>query len=231
MKKVFFVFFVILLTFPPLVMADCATVTDNVDLDLNIPCAQFSGFGISVQFDRYYPPASQNTGVFYTLSGLAFNNVVNPCAYVDSSYNISVSCLSFMGGEYSIYLKYDPSNNYWQLTEVAPADTGGNQKPVASSFTMSVDSSVPYFTKQLSATDPDGDVITYELVSPYSAEGYSAAYINPMSGMLYITHEPAGNDTFTISYRVTDGGLFSDTATVTVKVTYLSDDEKKHGKK
>jgi len=106
----------------------------------------------------------------------------------------------------------------------------GNNKPVAESVSLDVDSSVPYFEQQLTGHDPDGDTITYTLVSPVSGTGYSFAYVNPETGMLYITNEPSGNDSFSITYRVTDGQLFSDPASVTVQVTYLSEDEKHTGK-
>lgn len=230
MKKLLFSFLTALLVYPTLLLADCATVTDNTDLNLDIPCAEFSGVGLSIQFDRYYPPASQPQGIYYTLSGLSLSQTNSPCAHIDTGYNVSVSCLSFSGGDYAVFLQYDAANNYWQLTQAGPANPGENGKPVATPFSMSVDSSVPYFTKQLSATDPDNDILTYELISPNSGPGYSAAYVHPVSGMLYITHEPNGNETFSISYRVTDGQLFSDPATVSVQVNYLSEDEKSIGR-
>ncbi len=105
-----------------------------------------------------------------------------------------------------------------------------NNKPVAESVSLDVDSSVPYFEQQLTGHDPDGDTITYTLMSPVSGTGYSFAYVNPETGMLYITNEPSGNDSFAITYRVTDGQLFSDPASVTVQVSYLSEEEKHTGK-
>ncbi len=112
----------------------------------------------------------------------------------------------------------------------AIADSTGNTKPVAESLTLNVDSTTPYIEKQLSADDADGDTLVYELVSPAAGTGYSSAYINSDSGMLYITLEAAGSDrTFSLEYRVTDGRLYSDTATVTVSVTYLSEEDKETG--
>ena len=100
-----------------------------------------------------------------------------------------------------------------------------NHKPVVSPISLNVDSSVPYYRQQLIGQDPDGDTITYELVSSSSGVGYSLAYVNSETGMLYITNEPSGNDSFTLSYRATDSQLFSDPEMVTIKVTYLSEDE------
>ena len=105
-----------------------------------------------------------------------------------------------------------------------------NHKPIASPISLNVDSSIPYLEQQLIGNDPDGDTITYELISNSSGVGYSLAYVNSTTGMLYINCEPSGNDSFALSYRVTDGQLFSDPATVTVQVTYLSEDEKANGR-
>ncbi len=104
-----------------------------------------------------------------------------------------------------------------------------NHKPIASSISLNIDSSVPYLEQQLIGNDPDGDTITYELISDSSGDGYSQSYVNSTTGMLYINCEPNGNDSFTLSYHVTDGQLFSDPATVTVQVTYLSEDDKTTG--
>lgn len=110
------------------------------------------------------------------------------------------------------------------------ANPSANNKPIASPVSMSVDSSVPYFQQQLVGSDPDGDTISYELVSASSGVGYSMAYVNAQTGMLYITNEPSGNNAFTIYYRVTDGQLFSDSADVTVNVSYVSGDENDLGR-
>ncbi len=120
-----------------------------------------------------------------------------------------------------------------QTIDLTPAlitpDSGVNSKPLAESITLNVGSSVPYIEQQLIGSDPDGDIITYELISPPNGIGYSSAYVNPQKGVLYITNKPSGNDTFTLSYHVTDGKVFSDPASVTITVTYLSEDHKETG--
>jgi hypothetical protein len=119
-----------------------------------------------------------------------------------------------------------------QTETVTPSVNGDseNYAPVAESISLSVDSTVPYIEQQLIGSDPDDDTITYELVSESSGIGYSEAYLDEDGGMLYITHEPSGNDTFSLSYRVTDGQLFSEPATVEIQVTYLSEEEKNTGR-
>ena len=105
-----------------------------------------------------------------------------------------------------------------------------NRKPTASAISLSVDSSVPYFEQQLIGSDLDGDTLTYELISSSSGTDYSLAYVNSSTGMLFITHEPSGNTSFSLSYRVTDAQLFSDPATITVQVTYVTDEENDTGR-
>ncbi len=111
-----------------------------------------------------------------------------------------------------------------------PLNSSTNHMPIASPISIKVDSSVPYIQQQLIGIDPDGDTLSYDLISPRSGTGYSLAYVNPETGMLYITNEPSGSDSFVLSYHVTDGQLFSQPATITVNVTYLSEDEKQTGK-
>ncbi|HKK99918.1 MAG TPA: C1 family peptidase [Desulfotignum sp.] len=133
-------------------------------------------------------------------------------SFTDTSYDLHISGGRVMLGDREI------------------GRNGANNRPVAESISLDVDSSVPYFEQQLTGHDPDGDTISYTLVSSDSGTGYSFAYVNPDTGMLYITNEPSGNDSFTITYRVTDGQLFSDPASVTVQVSYLSEEEKHTGK-
>jgi hypothetical protein len=111
-----------------------------------------------------------------------------------------------------------------------PFNSGTNHMPTASPISINVDSSIPYIQQQLIGHDADGDTLSYDLVSSRSGTGYSMAYVDPETGMLYITNEPSGNDSFVLSYHVTDGQLFSLPATITVNITYLSEDEKQTGK-
>jgi C1A family cysteine protease len=134
--------------------------------------------------------------------------------------------VSFTDTSHTLYI----SGSRVMLDDQAVGLDFANNKPVAESVSLDVDSSVPYIEQQLTGHDPDGDTITYTLMSPVSGTGYSFAYVNPETGMLYITNEPSGNDSFAITYRVTDGQLFSDPATVTVQVSYLSEEEKHTGK-
>jgi hypothetical protein len=76
----------------------------------------------------------------------------------------------------------------------------------------------------------DVQTVSFVLFLPTSGTGYSFAYLNPDTGMLYVTNAPSGNDSFVLTYRVTDGQLFSDPAMVTVRISYLSEDEKHTGK-
>ncbi len=84
----------------------------------------------------------------------------------------------------------------------AMAGSGTNSRPIASPISLNVDSSVPYIELQLIGQDPDGDTITYELISSANGDGYSLAYVDSATGMMYITNTPNGNDFFTLYYSM-----------------------------
>ena len=105
-----------------------------------------------------------------------------------------------------------------------------NHKPVASPLSLTVDPSIPYFEQQLIGFDQDGDSITYELISSDSEVSGVFAYLNGETGILYLTMESDGIDSFTLYYHVTDGRLFSDPAAITVTITVLSEDETNTGR-
>jgi len=146
----------------------------------------------------------------------------------------TVQTIIFNDGTYSLIIDSNRVMLGDQEIDLTPASispySGINSKPIASPISLNVDSSVPYLEQQLIGYDPDGDTITYELISSESGVGYSLAYVNSATGMLYITNEPSGNNSFTLFYHVSDGKFFSDSAEITIQVTYLSEDEKNTGR-
>ena len=95
---------------------------------------------------------------------------------------------------------------------------GGNRAPRASDVSLTAEASAPYVEKQLIGTDPDSDTITYELVADETGTGYGFAYVNPASGVLFVAVAAGFEGNITLPYRVTDGALFSNVATVTIQV-------------
>ena len=93
-----------------------------------------------------------------------------------------------------------------------------NRPPVASDVSFSVDTAVPYVEKQLIGSDPDNDTITYELIAEDSGTGYDFAYLNPESGVLYVTLTAEFRGTVALPYRVTDGKVFSNVAQASIAV-------------
>lgn len=93
-----------------------------------------------------------------------------------------------------------------------------NRAPEASNVSFAADALMPYVERQLIGHDPDDDTITYELIAEDSGEGYSFAYVNPESGTLYLTLAEEFQGTISLSYRVTDGKLFSNEAHVSIQV-------------
>ena len=101
---------------------------------------------------------------------------------------------------------------------LAECGSPANHAPQASDVSFSAEAATAYVEKQLIGSDADHDTITYELITDESGTGYSFAYVNPESGMLYLTVAPDFQGTIVLPYRVTDGKLFSNTANATLEV-------------
>jgi len=98
--------------------------------------------------------------------------------------------------------------------------TNVNDPPVANPGSFSVDEDT-ILTENLSASDGDGDPLIYSIVS--SAGKGSVTITNPSSGAFrYVPSANVnGNDSFT--FRVSDGALTSNTATVSLSITPVND--------
>ncbi len=93
-----------------------------------------------------------------------------------------------------------------------------NDPPVADNAAITVDEDTSA-TGQLTATDPDGDTLTYSLVTP-PARGTAA--ISQAGAFTYTPAADAtGTDSFT--FRVSDGTASSATATVSVTINPVND--------
>ncbi len=222
-----------ILMLPSYAGAECSTINNNLSID--IPSAEFIGLSspkFQVMLELYNNQLDPN-GLYFKLSDIRVSQASSACAFIDNNLNINVVCAAFAGVNYTLSLQIyaNPQNEwfYWKLVDIGNAGDGQNRKPTADSISLNVDSTVPYIVQQLSGRDPDNDTISYELVSPSTGTGYASAYINPSTGKLYLTHVPAGNNSFSISFRVSDGKLFSDNANVSVRVDYLSDANKETG--
>ena len=236
MKKLILTIVAVFFFISPHVWAGCGTATGNVDrLTITLPRADFAGSQYAISLEAYHNPLD-DLNLYFRLGSISpASSTANPCALVadqEDNWDIDVHCVEYAGNSFTLSLEYRGVGRdglYWQLVSASETNTSENRKPVAESISLSVDSTLPYIQQQLAGSDPDNDSIVYELASPVNGTGYSAAYVNPDSGMLYLTHEP-GNHSFSIEYRVTDGLLFSDPAEVIVQVTYLSQEDKETGK-
>ncbi|MBI2432449.1 MAG: hypothetical protein HYV26_06220 [Candidatus Hydrogenedentes bacterium] len=94
-----------------------------------------------------------------------------------------------------------------------------NHAPVANPVSLQTAADVPYIEQYVSATDADNDGLTYELLSPYSGAGYSEALLAGLTGQLFVTIQPGFEGQILLSYRATDGQLFSNNAQISIEVT------------
>lgn len=99
-----------------------------------------------------------------------------------------------------------------------------NQAPTASARSIQIDVNVPYIELALSGSDPDGDTLSFVLDSPATGLGYTEAYVSPQSGRLYVTLDGSGVD-LNLDYRVSDGILYSEPASIVIDVVDEVDEE------
>jgi len=135
----------------------------------------------------------------------------------NKTYSANMQLVNQTDGLYLELINYTPFN---------PTNNSTNTAPQAFSISQQANRSILYQVIDLTATDADGDSLTYELVSPTSGNGYSNAYINPISGKLYVTLGDNIRYPVILEYRVTDGIVFSGNAQVTLTAPDQTD---KHG--
>jgi len=93
-----------------------------------------------------------------------------------------------------------------------------NHAPVASSLSVEANPAVSLVETKLIGSDSDNDTISYLLLSPSVGQGYSEAYVAPQSGRLYVTLDGSNTVEVNLTYRVSDGQLFSAAANVKIQL-------------
>ncbi|MBT8206812.1 MAG: tandem-95 repeat protein, partial [Acidimicrobiia bacterium] len=139
-------------------------------------------------------------------AGLSINSktgVISGTPTFESAGTYNVTLSVFDSGTPSLG---DTENFVWTITDV-------NRAPIALDQSLGAAAGLP-IDVTLSGTDPDGDVLIFEIVDEpllgvaIASGGGTITYVAPA--------EVAGLDVFT--FRVGDGALWSDPATVTVSV-------------
>ncbi|MFC1524684.1 tandem-95 repeat protein, partial [Thermodesulfobacteriota bacterium] len=97
--------------------------------------------------------------------------------------------------------------------------TSVNDAPAASSSTMTINEDV-VGSSFLNADDPDGDVLTFLLVTD---GGKGTVSITGSTGAYTYTPDPDANGSDSFSFKVNDGTLDSNTASVTVTINSVND--------
>ena len=115
-----------------------------------------------------------------------------------------------------------PTGNLTNLSS-SSQQASANTAPVAYDISLQTDGGA-YVEAQLIGTDVDNDVLRFFLNAPPEGEGYSDAFVDRDSGRLVVTlRDDGGVDTISLSYKVTDGLLFSNAATVTIELSRRED--------
>lgn len=96
-----------------------------------------------------------------------------------------------------------------------------NQAPVANNGAFATDEDADYETGQLSATDADGNALTYSIVSNGSKG--SATITDTTTGAFTYVPSPNANGGDTFTFKANDGYLDSNVATATVTINPIND--------
>lgn len=136
----------------------------------------------------------------------------------------------YMGNAYKAYYKgsgpvmfdaaasKDPEirNLYDKLYQFAKGTTSNNTAPVATDAVYSTAANIP-FNGQLTASDADGDALTYSIVEN-GAKG-KAAITDASTGAFTYTPNAGQTGTDTFTFKASDGKIDSNIAKVTVSIT------------
>lgn len=101
--------------------------------------------------------------------------------------------------------------------EVAITIQTGNRPPEAYDISAGTDEDMPSVTVQLSARDPDGDIVSYQLAGEVDGQNLLSADLDAKTGSLVASFAPGFVGSVVLPYRVSDGALFSNTANITIE--------------
>lgn len=122
----------------------------------------------------------------------------------------------------AVTFNYTVSDGALSATSTASLDiTPVNDAPVANSGTGSGDEDGGAITGQVTASDIEGDTLSFELVSGPTLE--QGALTLDADGQYSFTPAPNFNGLVTFSYRAYDGAAYSAPATVTITVNAVND--------
>ena len=154
----------------------------------------------------------------------AIFNVKNRELYIPA---IPVQTAPNVTQRYSVTLQ-GIANDLLSLTVAKLLPNSNNKRPIATSFSQTLSTEdiakKSYHQITLKAKDEDNDTLAYELLSAPSGKGYSLAYLDSTIPALYVIIKPQFFGTIALSYRVTDGQIFSNPAAVTLTIENVATD-------
>ena len=173
--------------------------TTNVD---GTPLTDLAGFNVYYWQASWLNPAVVDAGnqTVYTLGGLE----------VGKTYHFAVTAYDASGNE-----------SVWsQEAQATIPNPSGNTAPIAHNGSLSTPEDTSA-SGMLSASDSDGDALTYELIASGSLG--QATLSNPQTGAFTYTPQPNASGVDALTFRVNDGQLDSNTATVAITITAVND--------
>ena len=149
----------------------------------------------------------------YTLASNPAKGVVAITNHSTGSYTYTPNAGAI--GDDSFMFQVKDTGNLTGSAAIAVTITPVNQPPVASNISFSIAQDIPV-TAKLAASDPNGDALTYSLIS---AAQLGSVALNPGTGTFTYTPNAGSSGTDTFSFKANDGKADSNTATVTVTIS------------
>jgi len=149
----------------------------------------------------------------YTLASNPAKGVVAITNHSTGSYTYTPNAGAI--GDDSFMFQVKDTGNLTGTAAIAVTITPVNQPPVASNVSLSIAQGIPV-TAKLAASDPNGDALTYSLVS---AAQLGSVALNPGTGTFTYTPNAGSSGTDTFSFKANDSKADSNTATVTVTIS------------
>ncbi len=171
------------------------------------------GVNIGGWIDEFTGDTGEGFGAFYVASPQTVNlTLLFGNSYGDKGsglLNVTVFYLNPVTEEREFY---------WDSNTSISLNSAPTAHPITSSASAGETLQI-----NLSGSDPDGDTLAYELLSPTASDAYDSAYIQ--GNILYLqisaTFESLGNTT--LEYRVTDGQQFSAPAPIVLQTSSLEE--------
>jgi hypothetical protein len=182
----------------------------------------FTPFCHAASVTLAWDPPTSNNATGYRLYRGTVSRQYTVVTTVGSQTTCQVNDL-VVGTRYYFAVKaYNSYGESGYSSELAytPPSSAANRNPVASDGSLSVTEDIPR-SGTLSATDPDGNALTFSIVTP-PAKG-TISSLNASTGAFTYTPNANANGIDSFTFRARDASLYSETRKVSITISPVND--------